>query len=127
MEYAVTSGEESIGKAQVEKEGLYYHIRCRCLIAGNIMSRLEVTCDQKNTDLGILVPLDSGFGLETRIPVNKIGKGELKFRVLPKNDTMCDRIFVPIKPEEPFRYLSRLRNACLEIHDGKRGIRILDG
>ena len=30
-------------------------------------------------------------------------------------------MFVPIKPEEPFRYLERLKDAFLEIQEGKKG------
>lgn len=117
-------GKDSVGKVQVEKEGLYYHIRCRCRIAGDIMNRLEVKCEHGKTDLGVLIPMDGGFGLDTRISISRIGQGKMEFQVLPKHDKMQERIFVPISPEEPFRYLSKLKDARLDIRGGEKGISI---
>lgn len=110
-----------MGKAQVTKQGLYYHVICRCEVSGEVMHRLEVSCGEKRVNLGILVPMEQGFGLETRFPVSRVGEGRLAFRLLPRHDALQGRVFVPITPEEPFRYLERLKDAFLELQEGKKG------
>ena len=121
MDYAVRFGDKTVGKAQVTVEGLYYHVVCRCNLSGEVMVRLEVFCGDKRENLGILVPGKNGFGLDTRFPISRVGKGELSFRLLPRHDTLQGRVFVPITPEEPFAYLERLKTAFLEIQEGKKG------
>ena len=121
MDYGVFFGEKSVGKAQVTRQGLYYHVICRCDLSGEVMHRLEVSCGEKRVNLGILVPMEQGFGLDTRFPVSRVGEGTLAFRLLPRHDSLQGRTFVPITPEEPFRYLERLKDAFLEIQEGKKG------
>lgn len=122
MDYAVTFGEQTIGKAQVTRQGLYYHVVCRCNLSGEVMYRLEVSCGEKRENLGILVPEETGFGLDTRFPVSRVGEGTLRFRLLPRHDVLEGRRFVPITPEEPFSYLERLKDSFLEIQEGKKGV-----
>lgn len=114
-------GDKPVGKAQVERQGLYYHVVCRCNLTGQVMYRLEVCCGDRRENLGILVPGENGFGLDTRFPVSRVGTGPLQFRLLPRHDAMEGRHFVPIIPEEPFAYLSRLKNAFLERREGMLG------
>lgn len=121
MDYGVFFGEKSVGKAQVVRQGLYYQVICRCDLSGEVMHRLEVSCGDKRFNLGILVPMERGFGLDTRFPVSRVGEGPLQFRLLPRHDELEGRMFVPIKPEEPFRYLERLKDAFLEIREGQKG------
>lgn len=121
MDYGVSFGEETVGRAQVIRQGLYYKVICRCRLSGGVICRLEVSCNGRTVNLGILVPVENGFGLETRVPVSRLGEGEMTFRVLPRHDALQGRKFVPIKPEEPFAYLSRLKEAFLEEHEGRKG------
>lgn len=124
MDYGVYFGEKTVGKAQVTQQGLYYHVVCRCSLSGEVMYRLEVACGEKRENLGILVPGENGFGLDTRFPISRVGRGALSFRLVPRHDTLRDRMFVSITPEEPFAYLSRLKDAFLEIQEGKKGASI---
>lgn len=121
MDYPVQLGGKPVGKAQVTRQGLYYQVCCRCNLSGEVMYRLEAACGEKRVNLGILVPKESGFGLDTRFPVNRVGQGTLSFRILPRHDALQGRMFVPITPEEPFAYLSRLKQSFLEIQEGKKG------
>lgn len=121
MDYPVRFGEESVGKVQVSRQGLYYHVVCRCALTGNTMYRLEAFSGEKRVDLGILVPMDFGFGLQTKFPVSRLGEGALQFCIRLKHETAPGRHFVPIIPEEPFSYLERLKDAFLDIQDGKKG------
>ena len=74
--FEIKDGASSVGKATVEQQGLYYKISCRCHLTGKGMHRLAVFCNEKQEDLGTLVPMDGAFGLEKRIPVKRLGDGQ---------------------------------------------------
>ena len=76
-DYAVSLGGKPVGRAQVSRQGLYYRVVCRCNLSGEVMYRLECACRERKTNLGILVPCESGFGLETCFPVSRVGEGKL--------------------------------------------------
>lgn len=122
--YSVYFGKESAGRVQVQRQGLYYRFVCRCRLTGDIICRLHVTCGSKGENLGIVVPMDGGFGLDTRIPVKRLGEGEMEFRLLPKHEAYEAKkeIFIPIYPEEPFAYIERLKEAYLVKRDGQTGL-----
>ena len=71
--------------------------------------------------MGVLVPEGDAFVLDTRLPVKRIGEGDFGFRVVP-NRPVLDGRFIPIKPEEPFAYLERLKDAYLTRQDGQLGV-----
>ena len=85
------------------------------------MCRVLARCGEKEVSLGVLVPQDGGFQLETRIPVKRVGEGELSFSVAPRHRTAAGK-FVPLSPEEPFRYITRLKDAYLEQRNGQLGL-----
>lgn len=121
MDYAVHYGGKPVGKVRVTRQGLYDCYSCRCQIGGEIMYRLEVSDGERCADLGILVPMGDGFGITTRLPASRLGGGEKTFTLRAKTDVPSARFFVPIKPEEPFRYIARLKDAVLEIREGQIG------
>lgn len=120
-EYDIFMGKEVVGTATVEQQGLYYCFRCRCRISGSVMCRIMVSCNGHHENLGILIPVGDGFGLHTRVAVRKLGKGPFQFRVMPKH-TKREGSFIPVYPEEPFAYLTRLQNAFLETRNGQVGV-----
>lgn len=117
QEYPVYQGQEQLGKVRLEKQGLYYRLSCRCAVKDG-MYRLTASCGDRQENLGILLPMGDGFGLDTRLPVKRLGEEKLFFRIQPNHTGT----FVPIRPEEPFSYIERLKNAFLEIKDGEKGI-----
>ena len=84
-----------------------------------------VTCGSVQENLGILVPEEDSFVLNTSLPVKRIGEGEMSFVLRPKQESLTGS-FVPISPEEPFSYLSRLKESFLEIRNGEIGIVICE-
>lgn len=122
MDYEVTLDGRPAGKAQVMRQGLYYHVVCRCAVSGEEMYRLEAACGEKRMDLGILIPRDRSFGLDMRFPVSRLGEGELIFRLRGKDEPKEGRRFVPVKPEEPFAYLASLKDSFLEIRNAEIGV-----
>ena len=119
--HQILFADKPVGTAEVRREGLYYRMRCRCTLSGEVLSRVLVRCGTREESLGILVPQDGKFCLETRIPVKKIGEGKLSFSVAPRHRAM-DGKFIPLCPEEPFRYITGLKEAYLEKRNGRIGI-----
>jgi len=112
MEQELTFGDRPLGWVRVERQGLYYLFRCRCQLSGEAAFRLLVSCGEKQEDLGILVPMEGGFGLDTRRPVKRLGEGTLSFRLVSNHDAPKNR-FGPIYPEEPYTYLQKHKDAYL--------------
>ena len=117
-------GQLPSGKVQVLRQGLYYQFHCRCRLSGSGMYRLFVRCGSREENLGIVVPMDGGFGLDTRIPVKRLGEGEMEFKLVPKHPEHPGERFAPIYPEEPFAYLDRLKDAYLARQGDQLGIMI---
>lgn len=123
--YTVSFGGRDIGKVQVRKEGLYYRFYCRCQLSADVVCRLVATCGDKQESLGILVPMGDGFGVETRLAAKRLGEGMPEFHVVPNKVVMPGR-FIPLRPEEPFTYLERLKDAYLACQEGQIGVVIKD-
>ena len=117
--YEVFEDEKAVGTVEASREGLYIHFSCRCQPVHREMIRLWMICGEKETDLGLCVPMDGSFGTEKRIPAKQCGPGEPQFCLRHKDDTRRGK-FIPLSPEEPFQYIHRLETAFLE----KRGTRL---
>ena len=105
----------------MNRQGLYYSFHCRCELMKGCIYRLMVTCGSVRENLGILVPEDGSFKLDTRKPVKMIGEGDLRFFLHTKEEQNTVT-FVPIFPEEPFAYISRLKESFLMLRDSQPGI-----
>lgn len=119
--YDIDLGGQCIGKARVERQGLYYIFDCRCDLSGEVVYRLTARCGEKMENLGIPVPQNGTFVLRRKIPVKRLGEGDFTIRAVPKHFQSAER-FVPLSPEEPFRYLRRLEDAILQVRDGTVGV-----
>lgn len=115
--------DKTVGKCNVERQGLYYQFICHCSCVSDDICRLILQCSEKNIDLGILVPVRDGFGLEKRIPAKNLSDGEPHFFVKPTNE-MDDDNFIPIRAGEAFAYLSCLHSARFIRRNGESGILI---
>ena len=107
--YSILFGGETIGEAIVKKQGLFYRIHCLCRISGSVPFRIAVRGDRE-VDLGLCVPMDHDFGLNTSIPISKVGNGKLEFWARPKH-TVKKLDCVTVSPDEPFSYLAKLKDA----------------
>ena len=108
-----------IGQAQVWQEGLYYRFDCRCQPTG--MCRLAVCSDGKYENLGIPVPGYGALVLQTRIPAKKVPQGDIRIMALPISQNRPG-VFVPVCPDKPFAYLSRLQNAYMHTESDQIGV-----
>lgn len=118
--YPVYFGTRQVGKVQVTHQGLYYRFNCRCQLTGDVICRLFVSSGDHRESLGVVVPVGNGFGLDTKVAAKRLGEGKLSFSLHPKHET-AEGKFVPIIPEEPFAYLSRLKDAYLEKREEQMG------
>lgn len=119
--YGVYFGNQPAGKVQVLRQGLYYRFICRCKLTGEVMCRLCVACGGQRESLGVVVPMDGGFGLDTKLPAKRLGEGKPEFTLVPKHE-VSQGTFVPIYPEEPFAYIERLKESYLTRKNGQVGI-----
>jgi hypothetical protein len=118
--YEIYLGQDAVGTVRVMQEGLYYRFLCRCELSGDVVYRVMVSCGTHQENLGVLVPMNGVFYIDKKVPLKHLGKGKLEFRLLPKHPEL--EHFVPLGPEEPFSYISRLKNAYLLKKDGQRFI-----
>lgn len=58
LDYEVTLAGKPMGRAQAEKQGLYYHVVCRAAFRGMCVPT-GISAGEKKTNLGILVPMDA--------------------------------------------------------------------
>ena len=121
--YSVTRKGKPCGKGSGRKQGLYHLFDCRCLLDCNEIYRLNLTCGDFQKDLGILVPTEGTFGIHTKIPSKQLREGEWGFCVIIKKENPAE-CFVPISPEEPFTYISRVKASFLIYQNGQAGIEI---
>lgn len=79
--YDVIRDGKVIGVAVLQRQGLYFRIRCRCRLEGSAVQRLTLCVGDWETDLGVLVPMAGEFGLDTRIVAKRLPSGEPEFLV----------------------------------------------
>lgn len=124
-QHAILFGDGQVGVAHVTKEGLFYKISCRCDISRDVPARIEALWQDLRIDLGLCVRMGEGMGLVARIGAKKVPSYAPVFRIIIKRRNEVGR-FVPIRPEEPFHYLQRLKDAWLVRCDEEIGIMLPD-
>ena len=83
--YDIRFDDAPVGKARVEKQGLYFCFSCRCRLPDEKLYRIHVISGENREDLGICIPLDGMFGMDKRLPAKRLGEGTLEFILLPKD------------------------------------------
>ncbi len=121
--YEITMGSQRVGQITVTKQGLYYRFSCRCRLASDVMCRVMAAAGGKEESLGILVPMEGCFGLDTKLAAKRFLSGNPKFRIVP-DQVHAKGKFVPIYPEEPFSYIEKLKDAYLARQNGQIGVMI---
>lgn len=116
--YPIYFGQDIIGTATVEKQGLYYKISCHCNCSGEVPIRIVLHCEEMTTDLGMCVPCADGVRSVSRIPIKRIGFGEMTFSAYPRRSSASAKREICICENEPFRYITTLQNAYM-IRGGK--------
>ena len=123
--YPVFFGKHPVGKVQVIRQGLYVRFICHCRLSGDVVCRLVVRCGDNQENLGVVVPVGNGFALDKKIPAKRMGEGTIEFLLVPKQDRLNGK-FIPIRPEEPFAYIARLKESFLVRQGDQVGILLPD-
>lgn len=108
----VTFNGKTVGTVECIREGLYCRILCRCTLPGQEIRRLYAG----NEKIGVLMPQNGQWILETRIPAKRIKEGSA-FTLDEPGET-----FYPIRPGEEFVHLDKLRKGKLDIREGQMGL-----
>ena len=119
--YSVTHNAEPCGKVSVRKQGLYYLFHCRCMVGRRDIYRLILSCGNFQQSLGVLAPVNGSFELTTRVSARQLPEGDWSFRIRSGENRPAES-FVPIRPDEPFAYIARLKDSFLEHQNGEPGI-----
>lgn len=110
--FDVTYDGQTVGRVELEREGLYYRLSCRCRVQDSEIHRLYAG----GVKLGVLIPDGGELVLETRVAAKRLKEG-CSFSLEEKRET-----FIPIHPGEAFGYLGKLRLAKLAFREGEPGI-----
>lgn len=108
----VTLNGKPVGTVECIREGLYCRILCRCTLPGQEIRRLYAG----NGKIGVLMPQNGQWILETRIPANRIKEGSAFTLDEP------GEIFYPIRPGEEFAHLDKVRNGKLAFRGDQWGV-----
>lgn len=119
--YDIYYNEKPIGQGSIASQGLYYRIRCQCVLPKEDRYEVFVNSEDKEENLGLLIPYKGVYCLEKSIPMKRLGQGDITFFVREK-DFKESGIFVPIEEGKPFSHMGKLRTARLQIREGKPGV-----
>ncbi len=123
--YSVLLNNADVGIVQIERQGLYYSIVCRCAPISQGIYKLIVTNGEDRIDLGILTPKDGFFVVNKRIPIKNLGAGELSFYIVAHSDNVSrSGCFVPVEIDKPFPRLQDIDRARFTCVNGVPGLLI---
>lgn len=88
--------------------------------------RIAVRCGGNEIVLGVPIPATDGFRLDTRLPVKRFTQGTPEFYIIGESHRHKTN-FVPIRPEEPFSYIEKLKDSFLIKKYGSLGINVPEG
>lgn len=116
MEFKLYCNEDVIGCVCIEKQGLYYSIRCRLRQPFSEGGKLIAVCEHGQVDLGRCGYVGSGWGLDRYVSEKQLlGK--------PKSfHFVADWLVVTNKP---FTQIEKLERAVLKTKDGNKYIKLL--
>lgn len=115
-------GDTATGRAQVEKQGLYYCISCKCSTEKG-MCQIEVQGEKGAVNLGTCVPVPGGIGLRTRIAVKRLGRIQ-SFE--QRNKGEMEGLWIPLEPGKPIEELGRIECSRLCYSDGQAGLLLME-
>ena len=112
-----------VGKIYLAKQGLYCKLRCKCILNKTGIYRLHLKCFGTDRNLGVLIPDQMHYVLESTIAAKYVDFDHPQFYITGLRDN-TDEEFVPICSDRPFAYIHKLENARIAIRDGKIGIMV---
>ena len=119
--FPIYYGNRELGKATLDKQGLYYRILCKCNIPTDALCTIHLQTNEKDINLGTCIRVGNQYIIDTKIPIKHVQNNDLKFCILPKNAESSSE-FIPIEENSPFPNLQRLDKGRMRRQDGRAGI-----
>ena len=113
--YNIMYNGVAVGKASVERVGMYYCVHCRCNLPKKGIFRVVVTESHNTYDLGICVPDGEAYSGMTRVPCNRFSGNDFAFALMSDDKT----VRIPIMGGKPFLHLNKLNAARLSSTNGQ--------
>ena len=104
----IYDSENIIGKAEVEKTGLYYRIQCSCKLPKEQVFRIFTETSTGVYNLGVCIPNGDVATIVTNIPIRRLGSEPRKFYTVCGTNKGCD--YYESSETTPFLHLDELRN-----------------
>lgn len=119
--YKIFQDGQPVGKVEVSQQGLYYHFSAHCDLLEKGIFELVISAGNVTENLGVLAPKAGCFGLETNVAAKRLGTSMPEFHVRLRYAERKEK-FIPLRSNEPFCYLSQLKEARTQIRDGQLGV-----
>ena len=107
---------QSVGKVQLTRIGLFYELKCTCVLHDAGMWNLIMTGENGSVHLGLLIPENDGMQLQKRMPVKKMEIDKPIFSLSPREGG--NKTVIPIRSDLPFEYLHKLPDSSMVMVDG---------
>lgn len=120
LEYPIYADGEAVGKVELIRSGLYYELFCQCRPIREQMSELVVQTADTTEKLGLLIPKNGSLQLHKKVPIKRLGEGQLRFALQRRGEDTEET--VAVDPEKPFAFLERLNDAYLVTEAGESRI-----
>ena len=119
-EYDIFYNGEIVGKAHLEKEGLYVHYHCVCDFPGDDLFRIYAETINSTVNFGICIPSGNCWKTSGMIPEKCLKTGILKiFAVLCPSST---ELFIHIKTGGEFAHIEDLETMHFAQRNNQPGI-----
>jgi len=119
-EFEIAMDGKVVGKATVERQGLYCRFSCRCVFPDKGIHTIWVCWDGGSRKLGVCVPNGRDYCLNTSVPLKYIPDKRLTFAVDYTEKKQDD--FYAVDAERPFDPIDKLSRAQFDVRDGKPGL-----
>ena len=106
-QYEVYHDGEVVGKVCVEKDGLYYSIKCKCCLQKNGLYKLFWDIAGVIHNIGVCIPSGEAMEVCTKIPISRVGGVGGRFYVASGDNP--GRTVFPAKSDLPFPRVDMLR------------------
>lgn len=121
-QYPIIFDDREVGRAEMEKQGMFFVVRCFCNLKCSRSSRIYIDDGTKKMDLGLCIPIKNGIGLTTRIQVNHIDIDHISFFLTEEH--VDEKMFL-LKEGIDFEKMDAL-DACRFKRIGKNAYIIID-
>lgn len=119
--YPVYCNNVAVGNVVLENAGLYYRVICQCNPTERMLYKLFALCGSERVNIGICMPLESGIGLDKKMPRKRFDLRNITFCLVSQAETNAEKFF-PLVMDEPFDALDQLETARFSIRDGAKGL-----